>query len=144
MRRYAAVLSVLAAVAAASCSSSLRSIRLANEQAPAGGGSSGPTEPEEWFLSQRVYRQGIPAGALARAWNQAAAIDILTAAHGALLGGAWSFAGPTNIGGRVLDIAERGGGAVGAAAENVHVTAVDRGCQCESVGAEGGGEIPGA
>ena len=112
MRRRAAFFFVLAAFAAASCSNSLRSIRLANEQSPAGGTtrlkrhhSSEPTAPEEWFLSQRVYREGIPAGALARAWNQAAAIDRRTASRGAVLGGAWSFAGPTNIGGRVLDIA---------------------------------------
>jgi photosystem II stability/assembly factor-like uncharacterized protein len=103
---------LLAAVAAASCSNSLRSIRSANEQLPAKSTSrfewdrsSEPTAPEEWFLSQRVYRQGIPAGALARAWNQAAEIDRLTALRGAVLGGAWSFAGPTNIGGRILDIA---------------------------------------
>jgi len=112
MRRYPASVCVLAAVAAASCSTSLRSIRSANQQPPAKSKgrferdrSSEPTAPEEWFLSQRVYRQGIPAGALARAWNQAAAIDRRTALHGAQLGGAWSFAGPTNIGGRVLDIA---------------------------------------
>ncbi len=62
--------------------------------------------PEDWFLSQRVYGQGVPAGALARAAKQVATIDRLTPAGGGTVGpGTWTFAGPTNIGGRVLDIA---------------------------------------
>lgn len=62
--------------------------------------------PEDWFLSQRLYGRGVPPGALARAAKQVAAIDRLTPAGGGAVGAAtWTFAGPTNIGGRVLDIA---------------------------------------
>jgi len=60
--------------------------------------------PDEWFVAQRTYGQGVPSGALARAARQAEAIDRLRVAS-ATFGGSWTFVGPTNIGGRVLDIA---------------------------------------
>jgi photosystem II stability/assembly factor-like uncharacterized protein len=63
--------------------------------------------PEDWFISQRVSHGGIPAGALEKAGAQAAA---LAAAFertelNAPAAAKWRFAGPTNIGGRVVDIA---------------------------------------
>jgi Sortilin, neurotensin receptor 3, len=72
-----------------------------------GSGGPEPSEsspPEDWFVMQRLYGQGVPPGALARAARQAAAIDRL-AVKGGIFSGTWTFVGPTNIGGRVLDIA---------------------------------------
>jgi photosystem II stability/assembly factor-like uncharacterized protein len=62
--------------------------------------------PEDWFVTQRVSGGGISAGALERAANQAAAIAAEDERLGAQQrGGRWQFAGPSNIGGRVVDIA---------------------------------------
>ncbi len=62
--------------------------------------------PEDWFVTQRVVHGGIPAGALERAGAQAAALAAADeqATSGQARTG-WIFAGPTNIGGRVVDIA---------------------------------------
>ena len=76
----------------------------AAQRADAIGDREDSTPPEDWFVTQRTYGHGVPAEALARAAHQAAAIDRL-AADGQALGGRWTFVGPTNIGGRVLDIA---------------------------------------
>ena len=56
--------------------------------------------PEDWFITQRVTHGGIPVGALERASAQAAALTLATGATTP-----WQFVGPTNIGGRVVDIA---------------------------------------
>ena len=70
--------------------------KLAEKEAP----------PEDWFITQRVTHGGIPAGALERAGAQAAALAQATKQSDSQLAAArWRFAGPTNIGGRVVDIA---------------------------------------
>ena len=62
--------------------------------------------PEDWFVTQRVTHGGIPAGALERAGTAAAALNSAAERAAAqAAGGRWRFAGPTNIGGRVVDIA---------------------------------------
>jgi photosystem II stability/assembly factor-like uncharacterized protein len=62
--------------------------------------------PDDWFLSQRVTHGGIPRGALEKAAAQAAALAETTKLFDAPLANArWRFVGPTNIGGRVVDIA---------------------------------------
>jgi photosystem II stability/assembly factor-like uncharacterized protein len=64
------------------------------------------TPPEDWFIAQRVTHAGLPAGALAKAGAQAAAIDAATERENSPLAAPrWTFVGPTNIGGRVVDIA---------------------------------------
>ncbi|MBA3963857.1 MAG: glycosyl hydrolase [Chthoniobacterales bacterium] len=66
--------------------------------------------PEDWFVTQRVTHGGIPAGALERAGAQAAALANAAAQDAVAQGlpavrSRWQFVGPTNIGGRVVDIA---------------------------------------
>jgi photosystem II stability/assembly factor-like uncharacterized protein len=64
------------------------------------------TPPEDWFITQRVTHGGIPAGALERAGAEAAALAEETFRTDSVAAGSrWKFVGPTNIGGRVLDIA---------------------------------------
>jgi len=67
-------------------------------------GKEGP--PEDWFITQRVTHGGIPAGALEKAGAQAVALTQATGQSDSQLAAArWKFVGPTNIGGRVVDIA---------------------------------------
>lgn len=62
--------------------------------------------PEDWFVTQRVVHGGIPVGALERASAQAAALTLATRRSDPQLATTpWQFVGPTNIGGRVVDIA---------------------------------------
>jgi photosystem II stability/assembly factor-like uncharacterized protein len=62
--------------------------------------------PEDWFITQRVTHGGIPVGALEKAAAQAAALGLATGRSDPRLAAArWQFVGPTNIGGRVVDIA---------------------------------------
>ena len=62
--------------------------------------------PEDWFITQRVTHGGIPAGALERAGAQAAALAAAAEkSEPESKTGKWKFVGPTNIGGRVVDIA---------------------------------------
>jgi hypothetical protein len=62
--------------------------------------------PEDWFITQRVTHGGIPAGALEKAGAEAAALAATTLrSDPQLAGAAWKFLGPTNNGGRVVDIA---------------------------------------
>ncbi len=69
------------------------------------------TPPEDSFVTQRVGHGGIPVGALEKARAQAARIQARTRlsaigqADSQLAASAWQFLGPTNIGGRVVDIA---------------------------------------
>lgn len=68
------------------------------------------TPPEDSFLTQRVVQGGIPVGALEKARAQADRIaittrDSATAQEQQLAMPAWQFVGPTNIGGRIVDIA---------------------------------------
>jgi Uncharacterized protein related to plant photosystem II stability/assembly factor len=64
------------------------------------------TPPEDWFITQRVTHGGIPIGALERAGAQAAALAAASAPTDSQPAAArWRFVGPTNIGGRVVDIA---------------------------------------
>src|SRR5262249_22512434 len=64
------------------------------------------TPPEDWFVTQRVTYGGIPIGAPERAGAQAAALAQTTEQSNKPLANArWQFLGPTNIGGRVVDIA---------------------------------------
>lgn len=62
--------------------------------------------PEDWFVTQRVVHGGIPLEARKKAGAQAAALALASRQldpQGATT--PWQFVGPTNIGGRVLDIA---------------------------------------
>ena len=67
--------------------------------------------PEDSFVTQRVVHGGIPVGALEKARSQASRIEARarSAASGQsasqLPATAWQFVGPTNIGGRIVDIA---------------------------------------
>src|ERR1051325_4104004 len=62
--------------------------------------------PEDWFITQRATRGGIPREARRKAHDQAAALAAATARLDPRLATTpWQFVGPTNIGGRVLDIA---------------------------------------
>lgn len=63
--------------------------------------------PEDWFVTQRVTHGGIPAGAMERAAAQAVILNSEMEQSSSQQPGAakWIFAGPTNIGGRVVDIA---------------------------------------
>jgi Sortilin, neurotensin receptor 3, len=62
--------------------------------------------PEDWFISQRVTHGGIPIGAPERAAAQAAALaQAAEQSNRPLAVARWRFVGPTNIGGRVVDIA---------------------------------------
>src|SRR5436190_18964562 len=62
--------------------------------------------PEDSFITQRVAHGGIPVGALEKASAQAAALTLVTRqSHPQLATTPWQFVGPTNIGGRVVDIA---------------------------------------
>ena len=73
-----------------------------NERAQKGG----ERPPEDWFITQRVTHGGIPVGALEKAGAQAAALALATGRSDPQLAATrWRFIGPTNIGGRVLDIA---------------------------------------
>ena len=61
--------------------------------------------PEDWFVTQRVTHGGIPAGALRKAGAQAAALRRSAGQSDSVAATRWRFVGPTNIGGRVVDIA---------------------------------------
>src|SRR5437762_5318939 len=62
--------------------------------------------PEDWLVTQRVTHGGIPIGAPERAGAQAAALaQAAEQSNRPLATARWRFAGPTNIGGRVVDIA---------------------------------------
>jgi photosystem II stability/assembly factor-like uncharacterized protein len=64
------------------------------------------TPPEDSFVTQRVVHGGIPVGALEKAHAQAAALTLTTRRSDPQLATTkWQFVGPTNIGGRVVDIA---------------------------------------
>ena len=64
------------------------------------------TGPEDGYVSERVTKGGIPAGALARAGAQAQAVAAQTLLRDpAATRLRWKFIGPTNVGGRVLDVA---------------------------------------
>lgn len=71
-----------------------------------GRGEQRESPPEDWFVSQRVTHGGIPAGSLEKAGAQAAALNLAAETSGSQPARAgWKFVGPTNIGGRVVDIA---------------------------------------
>jgi photosystem II stability/assembly factor-like uncharacterized protein len=70
----------------------------------------GPAEPDDWFLVQRAGGPGktLDQSAFARAAKQAQALRDTTGADASdaprQLRGQWSLAGPTNIGGRIVDL----------------------------------------
>src|SRR5262249_32291544 len=91
-----------------------RSVRADRERSKPGRGAGEAdarsaekeTPPEDWFVTQRVTYGGIPIGAPERAGAQAAALAQTTEQSNKPLANArWQFLGPTNIGGRVVDIA---------------------------------------
>jgi hypothetical protein len=62
--------------------------------------------PDDWVVSQRVNGIGIPRAATVAAARQADHLAVRTAAlDPSLATAAWQSIGPTNIGGRILDIA---------------------------------------
>jgi len=62
--------------------------------------------PDDWFIAQRVVHGGIPTGAREKAGAQAMALALASKNLGTeLVTTPWQFVGPTNIGGRVLDVA---------------------------------------
>ncbi len=61
--------------------------------------------PDDWMVSQRVNGAGVPRGAAPAAARQSGRLAAATAAlNPRLAASQWQFAGPTNIGGRVLDV----------------------------------------
>ena len=68
-------------------------------------GEEKESPPEDWFVTQRVVHGGIPAGALEKAAAQAAALTEEAKLDPVRAAARWKFVGPTNIGGRVVDIA---------------------------------------
>ena len=60
--------------------------------------------PDEWFVQQRISGGGVPPGALERAAAQADRMDARARVQNRAAA-AWSFVGPPNVGGRVLDVA---------------------------------------
>jgi len=63
-------------------------------------------EPGEWMLTQRLG-SGVPKGAYQRALAQADKLPVVSAAGNGerAVGGGWKTEGPTNIGGRLVDVA---------------------------------------
>ncbi len=77
-----------------------------SEQGGEGEDADAATGPEDGYVSERVTKGGIPVGALARAGVQAQAVAAQTLVRDpAAVKAKWEFVGPTNVGGRVLDIA---------------------------------------
>ena len=68
----------------------------------------GPAEPDDYFLAQRTSGTGkLDTAALRRATRQAVAVRAQGAAAQAprQMRGAWELTGPTNVGGRIVDLA---------------------------------------
>jgi photosystem II stability/assembly factor-like uncharacterized protein len=66
----------------------------------------GPAEPDDYFLLQRSTEGDLPSrGDFRRAVRQAQRIRSATASATERRGDRWSLAGPTNIGGRLVDLA---------------------------------------
>ncbi len=75
----------------------------ASRGVPEAGEEPGAMEPTDWFYLQRAFPQGeINYAAVHEAHQQASAMRMAAEARG---GASWTFAGPTNIGGRVTSIA---------------------------------------
>jgi photosystem II stability/assembly factor-like uncharacterized protein len=72
-------------------------------------GGLGPAEPDDYFLFQRSRRGDLPtSGDFRRAVRQAQAIRAATA-DAAQRAAGWTLEGPTNIGGRLVDLAVQPG-----------------------------------
>jgi photosystem II stability/assembly factor-like uncharacterized protein len=82
------------------------------------------TPPEDSFLTQRVTHGGIPVGALKKARAQATRLKASRASSTDEQSSVatWQFVGPTNIGGRIVDIAVDP-----AAADTIYVAAATGG-----------------
>jgi photosystem II stability/assembly factor-like uncharacterized protein len=62
--------------------------------------------PSDWFLVQRAWPQrDVKPASRRAAWRHAEAMHAVAAPFGRAAGAAWMFAGPTNIGGRIADVA---------------------------------------
>jgi hypothetical protein len=107
--RILGLLAILLLAAAALLLASLRvSSQADREQGEANGRQheGDKTPPEDSFITQRVVHGGIPVGALEKARAQAAALTVATRQSDPQLAATtWQFVGPTNIGGRIVDIA---------------------------------------
>src|ERR1051325_2434728 len=70
------------------------------------GEAESEAAPDDWMISQRVNGIGVPRSATEAAARQADRLAARTAAlDPAWAAAAWQSIGPTNIGGRILDIA---------------------------------------
>ncbi|MGH3344847.1 MAG: WD40/YVTN/BNR-like repeat-containing protein [Carbonactinosporaceae bacterium] len=66
----------------------------------------GPDRPDDWLLNQRAFPdENIPPGAYQDAIEQARELRASRRGTPSSARGDWALAGPTNIGGRVTDIA---------------------------------------
>ncbi|MGH3329037.1 MAG: hypothetical protein ACRDPT_14805 [Streptomycetales bacterium] len=75
--------------------------------APASGEEEGgPDRPDDWLLSQRAFPdENIPPNAYQDAIEQVRELRASSGRSPSFARGDWTLAGPTNIGGRVTDIA---------------------------------------
>ena len=111
------IVALLAIMVVAAAAFGLASLRRSSETAAHPPGATErrekrvKTPPEDSFLTQRVVHGGIPAGAMekARAQVTRARVAARSAAPGQLAeqvaAARWQFVGPTNVGGRIVDVA---------------------------------------
>jgi photosystem II stability/assembly factor-like uncharacterized protein len=107
-RAFTIGLSILALVAGAACTDSSRDGDAASRQGVDTNVLQRPFEiqspPDDFMLTQRLTGGVISLGALQRAATQALSLEeTATAANGT--GNTWQLVGPTNIGGRLVDVA---------------------------------------
>ncbi|MGQ0722813.1 MAG: VPS10 domain-containing protein [Candidatus Eiseniibacteriota bacterium] len=64
--------------------------------------AAGPKTPNEWFLLQRAWpHEDVRQSSRLAAWEEA---QVLRAEAALLRAAPWTFAGPTNVGGRIADV----------------------------------------
>ena len=104
---FASGLSILALVAGAACTASRPEVPTPSQPAVDTAFLQRPFElapPDDWMLTQRLTGGTISMGSLQRATVQAQNLEgTANAANGT--GNTWQLVGPTNIGGRLVDVA---------------------------------------